>query len=396
MLLNILHIEDTPADVELVEVALKRNGFTPQIRRVETRTELLRALTDPVEYDVILSDYTLPGFSGTDALEIARSLKPEVPFIFVSGTITEDTAISSLQKGATDYVLKDRPARLVTAVRRALTEAQEKSAQVTMEKRLHQARRLQAVSTLAGDVARDVNRLLQKMQNHLHALQPECQHKGKANDLVAKLSDTCEEGQRLMGHLLAFARRTEPRMTKLDPSAFLPEVLGSLRVLLPPSITIELQPDQTLPMIFADPEQIQRILANLTLNSLDAMPAGGTITISADAVEFDLRANDPLKVEDWPYFRLTLADNGTGMDDNTRLRVFEPFFTTKSLRNGIGMGLPEVFGLMRTHNGLIDVQSALGEGTAVSLFFPLPRQLTRPQVTKEIRSLQAPEALIPF
>ncbi len=394
--LKILHIEDVPADVELVDLALKREGFEPQIQRVETRSELLHALTGHCRYDVILSDYTLPSFTGTDALEIARTLKPEVPFIFVSGTISEDTAILSLQKGASDYVLKDRPARLVSAVRRALYDAREKAAHATLEKRLHQSRRLQAVSTLAGDVARDVNRLLLKMNNYLHALQPECRNMGKASDLVAKLSDTCGEGRELMTHLLAFARRSEPRMTMLAPSIFLPEVMISLRVLLPPSVTIALALGDNLPPIFADPEQVQRILANLVLNSREAMPEGGKIEIVAEVVEFDSPDGDPLKIEDWPYFCLRFTDNGAGMDEGTRVRVFEPFFTTKRLRNGAGLGLPEVFGLMRTHNGFIDIQSAPGAGTTIALFFPLPRQAVRPKATRKVPPIQAPESLIPF
>src|SRR6201999_3056227 len=99
--------------------------------------------------------------------------------------------------------------------------------------------------------------------------------------------------------------------------------------------------------------------------------AGGSITITAEVVQFDSAAPYLPDVADAPYLCLKLTDAGVGMDEATRLRVFEPFFTTKLLRNGAGLGLPEVFGLMRTHNGLIDIKSQPGIGTEVSLFFPL-------------------------
>ncbi len=123
--LRIVHVEDSPEDVELIRYSLARQGYAPEVKRVETRAEFLVALTHD-ECDLILSDYTsCPPSVARSALEISASLKPEVPFIFVSGTIQEGTAIESLRNGATDYVLKDRPGRLVSVIRRALRERKE-------------------------------------------------------------------------------------------------------------------------------------------------------------------------------------------------------------------------------------------------------------------------------
>ncbi len=166
-------------------------------------------------------------------MEISASLKPEVPFIFVSGTIQEGTAIESLRNGATDYVLKDRPARLVSVIRRALREKKEAALHTALEKRLHQARGLQAVSTLAGDVARDVSRLLLKIKNQVHALGRECADTPRAHTLVDKIIDTTDEGSELMHQLLAFARRSEARLVRIDTTPFLTEAGAALQVLLP-------------------------------------------------------------------------------------------------------------------------------------------------------------------
>jgi CheY-like chemotaxis protein len=117
--LNILHIEDSAEDSELITRLLTKNGMPCNVTRIDTRPEVFDALENNT-YDLILADCKLPNFSGLRALEIAHALKPEIPFVFVSGTIGEETAIESLRNGATDYVLKDRLSRLVPAVQRAL------------------------------------------------------------------------------------------------------------------------------------------------------------------------------------------------------------------------------------------------------------------------------------
>ncbi len=393
--LRIVHVEDSVDDVELIRRSLLDNGYAPEIKRVQTRAELLEALTHS-ECDLILSDYSLPAFNGTQALEISNALKPAIPFIFVSGTITEDTAVDSLRNGATDYVLKDRPARLISAIRRALTEKREEAMHIALEKRLQQARRLQAVSALAGDVARDVSRILMKIKNQAHSLAAECKDSPRGRDLVDKLIDTTDEGSELMHQLLAFARRSEARLVRVDTIALLTEASSALRVLMPSSVQVDLQVEDEAPALFADPEHIRRILTNLALNARDAMPEGGTITISAEVIQFDPIPAYLPDIADAPYLRVNVSDNGVGMDEATRLRVFEPFFTTKLLRNGAGLGLPEVFGLMRTHNGLIDIQSQPGAGTSVSLYFPLRREGLILGETKKVPPMQMPETAASF
>ncbi len=254
---------------------------------METRAELLDALTHD-DFDLILSDYSLPHFSGTQALEISSALKPNTPFIFVSGTIQEDTAIESLRNGATDYVLKDRPGRLVSAIRRALRENKETALHTALERRLHQARRLQAVSTLAGDVAHDVSRLLLKIKNQAHALARECADTPRAHDLIGKMVDTTDEGSELMQQLLAFARRSEAHLLRVETAPFLRESADALGTCFCPQTSrSSWNCAGKLPALFADPEHVRRMLTNLALNSRDAMPEGGEITLSAEVIQFD-------------------------------------------------------------------------------------------------------------
>ncbi len=147
-----------------------------------------------------------------------------------------------------------------------------------------------------------------------------------------------------------------------------------LRPALPQNIAFDLQLEENLPQIHADAGQVERVLINLATNARDAMPSGGRITFSTSKVASqELPTPHELEVEQ--YIRLGVTDTGCGMDEATRQRIFEPFFTTKPRGKGTGLGMPVVYGLMQSHNGLVDVRSEPGQGTSVSLFFPVP---TRP------------------
>ena len=122
--LRILHVEDSPKDSELVAAMLQQEGIACDVLRVQTRADYVSAL-EQSRFDLILGDYTMPWFDGLTALKIAHEKRPDVPFIFVSGTLGEDVAVEALKHGAVDYVLKDRLSRLVTCVRRALREVEE-------------------------------------------------------------------------------------------------------------------------------------------------------------------------------------------------------------------------------------------------------------------------------
>src|SRR6266496_1297150 len=124
--LRILHLEDNSFDAELMMSQLEAEGVSCTIKRVDTREAFLSAL-EKEEFDLVISDFTLPSFGGVSALSLCRERRPDVPFIFVSGTIGEESAVQSLKSGATDYVLKDRMTRLAASVRRAVQEAEERA-----------------------------------------------------------------------------------------------------------------------------------------------------------------------------------------------------------------------------------------------------------------------------
>ena len=164
--LRILYLEDDPNDAELVKRSLKTEGLLEKLVCVDTRTKFLSALKRD-EWDVILADYALPLFSGMEALAIAREKVPEVPFVFLSGSMGEEVAIESLKAGATDYVLKQNLSRLVPAVRRAFREAQEhaerEEAERALQRKMRELARFQSLATDRElrmiDLKREVNEL---------------------------------------------------------------------------------------------------------------------------------------------------------------------------------------------------------------------------------------------
>ena len=158
--IRILQVEDSELDAELVLGELDADGIGYEVRLVDDEQPYLEALED-FRPDIVLSDLSLPGFSGQRALELLRARDTDTPFIFVSATLGEEAAIEALRNGATDYILKQNPARLASAVRRALSEAESQRAARRAESELIRAQRFEALAMLAGGLSHDLRNLLQ-------------------------------------------------------------------------------------------------------------------------------------------------------------------------------------------------------------------------------------------
>jgi two-component system, cell cycle sensor histidine kinase and response regulator CckA len=375
--LRLLLVEDDPIDADLVVATLSEAGLACITRRVDTRSDFLTALSEGA-FDLILADYSIPGFDGMTALSLARQQASDVPFLFVSATIGEELAIDAMHQGATDYVLKQRLGRLVPSVQRALRERDERKerkkaeeALIQSEKQFRQAQKMEAVGRLAGGIAHDFNNLLTVIMGYSHVIAAEL---GREHPLHSKIEETQKAGERaaiLVRQLLAFSRKQPLEPKNLNLNNVVANLESMLQRLIGADIRLAITLDPSNALVRADQAQLEQVIMNLVVNARDAMTQGGTLTIDTAQVEL---AKSPLYHVDplppGPYVKLSVRDTGSGMDRATQAHIFEPFFTTKEEGKGSGLGLSTVFGIVTQSGGGIDVTSRVGHGTRFDIFFP--------------------------
>jgi signal transduction histidine kinase/CheY-like chemotaxis protein len=230
---------------------------------------------------------------------------------------------------------------------------------------------LQAVGRLAGGVAHDFNNLLQVIggsaESLVHELPPGDPRRSEAQAIV----DAARRAAMLTHQLLAFGRRQTLIATSIDLSALVTEASVHLRERLGARIQLVTRLAQGLPAVHADRSQILEVLAKLTDNAVEAMPDGGTLSISTAAIEVDdsMRAGRPW-LRPGRYVQLQMADSGGGIDERVLPHLFEPFYSTKSGWGGTGLGLSSVYGIIKQSGGFIWIDSRLGQGTRVTILLP--------------------------
>lgn len=371
--LQLLLIEDSPADVELIEYEIRRSGQPFKSRRVSNERDLIAALDDQAP-DLVISDYSMPGYTGTAALAAVRSRFPEVPFIFVSGTIGEERAIEALRGGATDYVLKDRLNRLLPAIDRALTEARDRQQRRRLQAQLIESQKMEAVGRLASGVAHDFNNLLSVILANVE-LAGQLVQAGEAPG--PELQEIREAGQRaasLTRRLLTISRNHPVEATVFDMNRLILDLERMLRSLMGEDATIDLELAAAPLPVRADPGQIEQIVLNLVINARDAIAPGGKVIIGSE-----LREVGPEQIaRPGTYVILSVKDNGCGMTPDVMARMFEPFFTTKPSGKGTGLGLATSQAIARESNGVILVESTPDVGTTFELLLPMVDETVKP------------------
>ena len=488
--LRILLVEDNADDAFLLERHLRRNGFTPEMTRVETEGEMLRALNQQPSPDVVLADYNLPNFSGPAALSMLKSSGLDMPFIMMSGVVSEETAVESMRAGAQDYVSKQNLTRLTPALERELREASARRlrraaeqalresearfhrlveamplsliisaasgrivyansaaerllgytsgesqsewvpldaicpslretygaltdqevaiepfeticttrggqtvevligvavlnpevdpadqqfaafvADLTLQKKgeemLRRTEKLAVAGRLAASIAHEINNPLEAITNCLYLVST-TELPADAREYIELAQKELERVTQITVQTLRFYRRsTRPTQTNVHELietviALFESRLNTLQITVTRSFRAQ-------PTILAHDGEIRQVIVNLVGNAIDALASGGRLVIRTTAAH------------DWRTgrvgIRITVADDGTGMDEDTLSRIFEPFFSTKGI-TGAGLGLWVSREIIEKHQGSLRACSRKAlpgrkGGTVFALFIPL-------------------------
>lgn len=243
-----------------------------------------------------------------------------------------------------------------------------------LEAQLRASQKMQAVGTMAGGIAHDFNNILGAILGNVELAKADCSAGSPVLESLMEIDKAGRRARDLVRQILTFSRNEPPQRTAVPVAEVAHDTGRLLRVTLPPGIELHMQLPAGLPPVLADATQVEQALLNLCTNAIHAIhgagSARGAIHVEATAVQPDQRLSERLALAPGHYVALTVRDTGPGMDAATLERIFEPFFTTKPVGQGTGLGLAVVHGVMRTHEGAVDVHSVPGQGSRFTLYFP--------------------------
>jgi PAS domain S-box-containing protein len=336
--------------------------------------------------------------------DYASETRFSVPKSYIDAGLTSALAVPISDRGRTIGVLAvrsygsrefgDDDVRFLESLANLLASSLQR---VQSEEALSHAQRLESVGQLTGGIAHDFNNLLTVIQGNLQVLDelPALAGDAHGRQLVGAAARASRRGAELTSKLLAFSRRQVLQPVAVDVDALLHSLADMLRRTLDQRIRIEVEPASQAHSALADPGQLESALLNIAINARDAMPSGGRLRFRTElcvTVPEDIRAelDDPDSAQAG-LVAIVVSDEGVGMSNETRERVFEPFFTTKELGRGTGLGLSTVYGFVKQSKGAITIDSAVGQGTTVTLYIPRPKDEARalPEDDEQPRSVPA-------
>ena len=266
-----------------------------------------------------------------------------------------------------------------------------------LEQQLIQAQKMEAIGRLAGGVAHDFNNLLTVILGYNEMLREHLKDDAVGSDYASEVLQASERASALTNQLLAFSRRQVSVPRIVDLNDLVRQIDKMLRRIIGEDVHLDIRLDPALPTVQVDPGHIDQVIMNLAVNSRDAMPDGGRLTIETAYVQLNEEyAASHVSPVPGSYALLTVSDTGIGMDAATRIRLFEPFFTTKEKGKGTGLGLSIVYGIVKQNGGEILVYSEPGQGTVFKVYIPVAQATAQPLAAnaREVVSEPATGAIV--
>ncbi len=414
---SVLIVDDVAENLYFLDALLKGNGF--EVRSAVNGSEALAlARTNPP--DLIVADILMPVMDGYALCREWRAderLK-QIPFIFYTATYTEkkDEALA-LSLGASRFVVKPQePEVLMGIIHEVLDESRKHEVlpeipasnenellktynetlfrklekkmadlelanrelehqideQKRLEEQLRQAQKMEAIGRFSAGIAHDLNNILSVIVGYGTILQMKMPCDNPQRDNVNQILAAVDRATNLTRSLLTFSRKQELKLQPININSCIRNARTFLERIIGEDINLKISLTESDVLINADKGHIEQVLMNLAANARDAMPSGGILSIGSDLLEID---EQYIKLHGYGtpgrYALIIFADNGCGMNEETRQRIFEPFFTTKETGKGTGLGLSIIYGIVKQHNGHIGVYSEPGQGTTFRILLPL-------------------------
>jgi len=343
--LSLLIIEDSEEDTSLLIHLLRKNKYEPAYKQVWREPALREALSDK-NWDLIVSDFFMPGFSGMDALKIVKEMQPETPFIVVSGVVGEDKAVEMMLAGANDYVMKDNMSRLVPAIKRELIEAQSRREKKQAEKELEKYRnhleelvhertkelqtvqsellrkeRMALLGQIVATVSHEIANPLGVIRNTSFLINRKLSDDDPCREYVNIIEREIDAANRIIANLSETTRSKLPSRQETNLDTLIDEIMSATD--LPKGVSFHYQRNPRPYSINADRMQLKQVMSNLINNAIQATGEHGHLFVLAGSRK------------DCDY--ITVVDTGEGIPEENRKAVFEPLFTTKAKGTGLGL-----------------------------------------------------------
>ncbi|MCF6150608.1 MAG: response regulator [Candidatus Kuenenia sp.] len=293
-----------------------------------------------------------------------------------------------------EFRVKERTKDLATQANVLKREIEERrkaeEARKQLQEQLYHSQKLESIGRLGGGVAHDFNNILTAIIGYSNVAIMGLKEGDPARTYLQKILEVSNRASNLVQSLLAFSRRQPVSLTTSDVNTIIKNIKTLLAKIARETVVcrFHLTPDNYT--IMADSDKLEQVIINLAANAVDAMPEGGSLTISTETAELDDKCVKKYGLDKaGKYGVITVSDTGSGMDDTTKEKIFEPFFTTKESGKGTGIGLSIAYGIIQQHNGCIDVSSEPGKGSAFKIYLPLV------ETKKEAKETAAGNCTIP-